>query len=696
MRKFTRRMLSLFLSFLMVLSSLTVGLTAFAKSSDWNKGALDTTYGDISEYIDAIAHALYGNADSTSMFSTIAYTNEPYFSQHYYNAKDSAVQDRFGNLNIETGLRGNILVDNENGDMLTAVENAWQLLMNIYGLANRSGVGSTQKNVNTKLDTAYNDFLIKQLQNYMGSDFLSTWENVSPYLIAHWFGTGNEWPDGRRKANNVLIVLDPEYYLFKQCGNSIYGLPNDIIPVVRSYWWNSQNTADNEGSFLRPNYVYHRVYDYMTNQVYRAIRVNSEELKAFADLFTDVWENFSKGNFDKIGAETQMDIFLNGEKLYNDIWNADHEATYDSIREKENDGNPIAKSQTIHSNTDPASMEATQKVYERYFGEKDNFNTYFADFVEYMIKRFEEAVVEVGTTLFSESHINSDMTLDELRGVKSLIDNAYAIWEGFPDSIKERHEASDWKKVLDDYYFKSGDSATDPQAFVGLWNNKVAQAYIDVTEQLEYCSDTYNKTAPEDKKYVIERERDARNIKSLLDEADSLYADLLWEDTYENAKAKDSSPEYTDLNKLSLNLQFDSIGEDLLDDEDHKADNKVYTGATEDGKSKAMQWAREVHRGDSNTYSAQVTYDRYVLRRFLAVAEENLGEYLQGDSVVIPPLTTLDIVPVRSKIKRVERYYDQLPERFKSREDVQRYMRVIWDYLNPALERVLNPPKHEN
>ena len=650
MRRFTKRMLSLFLSILMVLSSLTVGLTAFADQVAWDLSKMPnpTVNGtDITDDIINIAKALMKEDGSASSVADPA-------GPAIENIADSSYKWNGNALD-----RGSLITDNAEGDGYIIAKSVFNILF--------AAAKASDEEYRLPLNSDYiNTYIVENLKAYMGEDWNEFWNNAdgSYEFFNAFIGAKYEWPGSNMtgfltftgETADVIVDLNEDYYLWNAYGDDLQKL-TDILVTEKAFSWKAANEAIPK----------HKAGAAKADLDAAKIRVRGEQLKAFGNLFSSVWNDFHNGNdetFSKIDPATRLLILTEGNKLFNAVLTDDGSKAEEKIAKGMGSED---EEQTVQLAYD---MEATSKILRHFFYAdavaddadiQKNLKKAFAkdmdSFYNFMLKDFISVVDGVKDSLYNaDGSVKSDLDVKELREIKNGFESAYGTYNGLTEDLQQLSAAKEAKSRLDGYYFSADDSAENPQTFVGLWNNAVAQSYIDVAERLEYCSDIYSKNESNENKSTLKNQREADSVKELLDEADSLYAELVWEDLYE-AKHPSENPEYTDLNKLTPNLQFDSV-------------DKVYTGID------ALKWARDVHKGDGSAYGAQVMYERYLLGYFFEVAHKNLDEYLQGDELVIHPLSEMDIIPIRAKIEAVENAFNQLPEKFKNDPDVLRYASV--------------------
>ena len=133
--KVGKKLLSLFLAFVMLLSSLSVGLTAFAAPNGWgvsvkygpptSNDAFDyTTVTDVTSYLETIANALYGDYDTTRRYSSIAPVNGQLGATVYNNETTHPYSSLYGG-----SWRGVVLEDDEYAHLNAAINAAWYIIM---------------------------------------------------------------------------------------------------------------------------------------------------------------------------------------------------------------------------------------------------------------------------------------------------------------------------------------------------------------------------------------------------------------------------------------------------------------------------------------------------------------------------------------------------------------------------------------
>ena len=658
------KLLSLFLAFVMLLTSLSVGLTALA--AEWNT-TVTVNGTNVTEKVNAIAHALWGKDGDNGNYSTISSWNNAI----YINTTD----DNHTDPNYDYAWNGNRLIDNADGDMYTAVKNAWDIVMNVQGI-----VGQTS-GTNNQINNTIGTILKNAIQTHMGSSFQSGWGNAANNTILYgWFGLGGGFEatnaNGNDKSYNVYIELDPGYYAWNQFkdeeGNvNLDEIPNKII-TERTFYWKSANKKNGTRTESSYNYVAVAVFDQETDAVF----VNIDDIKAFNALFADgdnnYWADFANHDFDKIPNAVQIAILDGAIDTFKAINTKYQEEQWEPTR----GGGPMNDPpRTVATN-----FAATKLIFENYFetneeelfgegGYEDSDGGHYYAFLEYLVEKFTNAVKAIEKNYFTGDNINADLSLEDLVELKDDIDVAYNIWKGLPSDLQPIGQS--YKDKLDLFYYKNTDTADNITSFVPAWNTANAQAYIDAVEELEYVSGYED--GVEVKEYIIETKSEAAKVKELLDAADAAYGNLLWELPYEEAAEKDGVLDFDTITVIGDGLEYVS----------------PQNGYTIKNGYSVFEYAHKVYRG------AYLAYQEYLYRQFIEIASKNLDEYVQDsnnngkidpeDQIVIPAITILDIVPVNAKLDRVNAAYAVLDDEFRGRAWVIFYMNVLRE-LKAALD----------
>ena len=651
------KLLSLFLAFVMVLTSLSAGLTAFAAQEDWKSSATyNGANGDpITENIHELAEALYGSDFGTAPLDGNRIKNLLSLgsSSPYYH-------------------HGTYIVDDAEGNGYKIVKNAFEI--NFKG--NRNDV-----------DDGGGKTIANALKDYMGEDFnsISQWDAAGPWFWPTVLGAyAGDWNDHvykrtvlwsttyyyKQSSVATVIELNPEYYLWNAYGDVLADLDDSgILPTVKTFYWKNANSGTGNGTQNGNSSNLHFQVDVDELDLDSdAILVNAEELKAFGTLFTDIWDAFGKGDFENVPSNTFVDILTDGMDLMKKVRDNNHTGVQFSGR-KATPGNNSAENGPDQIGTTavnkPLSTDAnaTKQIFQHFFpitaegidDTKDiyeQFSDLYNSFITWMIQRFKDAVNTIGES-YTAGVINDGLTFEDFTDLKYNFTVAYDIWDAFPDALREEQEAAELKDKLDAYYYNGSDTKDNITSFVPAWNNANAQAYIDVTEKLEFASG---------ENYIIKNDAELDRVKELLDAAEALYGDILWESSYENKP--DGTPNYSDLGLLSNSLLFES-----------EAGNDVQGGA------EVVDHAKNVWDG------AYKSYIEYIYRRFIKLASVNLDEYCKdtnGNGEIdadddVPEITVSlgNMMVFRAKMDKVQSAYNELPEEVQQRALVQFYMSIV-------------------
>ncbi|MDE6123712.1 MAG: hypothetical protein K2G22_00585, partial [Eubacterium sp.] len=493
-----KKLLSFFLAFLMLLSSLTVGFTAFAANehpdNEFFKDAVtdikhpsnDVT-SDTANYLDAIAKGFAYGA--------------PRNSANYQAANNDAAKALGAKINSSGGWsRGTWLVDDANGTMYAATEALWGIVFNACLTLNQktSGTDPGLSNILNQVNT--------YLKAKMGGYWFNSIQEAAPYYMAAMMGVGNgsasstsNWPSSNGNSTNVFVQLNEEYYLWNSYGNDLDKL-TAVVPTIYSYWWK----INISGVFSKTSYI----DDYIFQNPIDFILVNADELKDFKKVFiaddgSNCWNDFNNRNFANISTDMQLKLVEELESKYNAIKNV-NTAQQDWKRDSHDTQG------TYNLTTDAA---ATEKIFNHYFTTYTDFNADLQAFYMYMVQQYIDAVNAIKDSLYESNGQEKNITdRDELVKIKVLIENAQQVYNNLPDSIKNNASV---KATLTD---ASNRYNTYNIRFVSLWNTMVGNAYVEAGKALEPY-------APED--YVISSDAEAKSVKKLLDSAEDLFDDFL-------------------------------------------------------------------------------------------------------------------------------------------------------------------------
>ena len=464
-----KKLLSFFLAFLMLMSSLTVGFTAFAAPSNWEAQvkALTNDAGNIGNYVYDVAIAWYNDGAKPSSSST----GHPASRATYKNLDTSG--------NGPVNKRGSWVVDNyADGRTYKAIVSMWHVVLEMTGRNDHlSNQAKWFFNGNLGPDKG-------EKKNLMGSDYPGT---ESEYAADGMIGALHDGV-GQNKHHFVLIQLNDQYYLWNEYGNDLNNLTALRKTISSNHWksrgfvWGGTNGAAEEMA---------QGYNYI-DQYYEAIAVNADELKAFNNFFSssadnqrDYWDYLVKGQndekqFDNIPRDKQIEIISQTATLLSNIQNASHSYNYD--RYIGDDAN--TKTAMTAKSSDAAGREGTRKIFEHFFGcNYATVTTYVNNLLAYLLKQFRAAVNDVRTALYIDGDVSkgvrNDLTLSELESIQSDISFADGVYENLGAL---QSQVTTEKNLLDNTYKPD---------FVRQWNIANANAFIEQVEKLEKAYEGY-------------------------------------------------------------------------------------------------------------------------------------------------------------------------------------------------------------
>lgn len=637
-----KKLLSFFLAFLMLMSSLTVGFTAFAAnehpSNTYFKDAVTSIHHpsnddtkDSADHLDAVAKSFAnGAAGKASNYKS---------SQ---NADAKQLSTKMQNQNLATykpgtngWSNGMWLEDDDNGTMLSAVSNYWKIVFSDCLTENQKAGKDGTAGINS-IRSQIRD----QLANKMGGDYNTMIDDKPPYYTAALLGSGgkelgtNQWPTD---SSTVAIVnLKEAYYLWNAYGDNIDNL-SDVLTTKYMYYYRIKNLGGWSKSYAVEYWAADKGVDF--------ILVNADELKAFKNVFvaddgTNYWNDFNNRNFSNISASMQLKLVEELEAKYNLIKTTNKTKEYNwnvTWREDPNDPNniqniPNCVEGKYNLTTDQA---ANEKIFAHFFTSYNDFNADLNAFYLYMVQQYIDSVNKVKDALYNADGSEKNVTdRKELAIVKQLIADALVVYNNIPDSVKNNASV---KATLADANARYN---TYNIRFISLWNTMVGKTYIETGKVLEpYASDDY----------VIKSDAEAKIIRRTLDEAESLFVDFL--------------PEGTDYKNIA---------------------NPPYSITDPEVTVSKI--------GDANTiYKAALkTYEEYMYRRFLEIARAEFKDYFtnepQWDSITIPTnFNIFSIIPVRSQVNKVLSAYASIADRYQATSNSNFFVEIA-RRLNQALE----------
>lgn len=504
-----KKLLSFFLAFLMLLSSITVGFTAFAAPADWEVQIKNQSNDgmNIGTYLYDIAMAFYNDG----VKPTASSTGHPASRATYRNLATNGV----GPVNKDGAYVEDIYAD---GRTYKAVEAAWHLVLECTG---RNDTVSNQAKwfINSYLGTINKSGAPNK--NLMGADYPG---DESQYAVDYMFGLGNK-SLARNTRYNTYVKLNEAYYLWNQYGDNLNNLTS-LRKTIASNMWKSRGIVWGESAGtaeeMKQNYNY-------IDQYYSAIAVNADELIAFNKFFSssddnqrDYWNYLVAGQtdetkFDDIPRDKQIEIIAQTATLLNKIQNASHTATYERY-----DGDDANTHTTITVSTqDTDGREGTRKIFEHFFGcTYAQVTTYVNNLLNYLLKAYRAAIASVRESLYIDGDtskgVRDDLTFSELETIKENIvyaDGIYSQLGTLQSSVATENS------LLNNTYKPD---------FVKQWNIAVANLYIEEVHKLQKAYTDMGLTFGQEG-YVPLLDTGLRPayVKSILDQANSYYGQFL-------------------------------------------------------------------------------------------------------------------------------------------------------------------------
>ncbi len=290
-----KKCLSFFLAFLMLLSSVTVGFTAFAAPSDWNITAdrindLLVSNSDITKFNDVAGYASYLNDIATGWYNdgnqltrdnNSADKGHPASRYTYTNHSDSAADGRRGAWFVDT---------TENGNIYKVVRGYWGVLRkycDAVGARERDNAGNAAKYF-------VNGFLGKgtgKAFSFMGNDYPGAGDSSSEtqFVADYVFGSPPTNRNGRDKGYTTLLTLCDADAFWNSYGDDLVNLSDTgILRTVASWYMHTCGFrwGKNDGA---PDVVGNINYP-IIDRTYTAVCVNAPELKAFNEFFSSDYD----------------------------------------------------------------------------------------------------------------------------------------------------------------------------------------------------------------------------------------------------------------------------------------------------------------------------------------------------------------------------------------------------------------------
>ncbi|MDE6658591.1 MAG: hypothetical protein K2K01_00560, partial [Eubacterium sp.] len=654
--KFFKKSLSFFLAFLMLMSSLTVGFTAFAANEYPNhKYIKDKQYSygnsnayDVTEDLEAVATGfIEGSAGNAASYKNV---------QSTASTESTALNNKLGGGAGFDKFRGTWITDDANGSMYKTVSALWDAIMvqsnvkSVYGSNNNK-----EGQLGPAVRNYFNNGGILETTITNAGKWNEYITSKSPYYSFALVGCGYEWPSKKGQSTNVVVDLNPEYYLWNEYGGGDGNLSKlddlqNVLTTKYCYWWEMTSKANGTAGTL------YCVTSIMVDSPCDFIYVNADELRAFRDLFaegdTNHWEDFKNHNFDALSDDMKLTLVSQAATKYNDILTAEHQETKQWMRAQATDNNSEVGGEVTVKSTDADGKEGTRKLFEHYFGRTDaQFKQDLNAFYQYMVQKYLDAVDALKDALYNPDGSEKDITdLDELRDIKVLVDNAKTIRNGLSQEVIDANASTVGPNGT---YTKN--FAKYEQRFNNLWNTEIAKQYVEECKVLE----PYAPYEPETVK--IKRDSEAKKLKGDIDTADETFNSFL--------------PEGVDYKTLAT------------------APNAF----TSDDISVADITAAKKTRDD-----ALKTYDAYMYSRFLEIAREELGEYYTNEPTISSilvnngvikdkdgktrTLTIFNIIPIRSQISKVETAYNALSSEYKNTANSKFFIEIT-----TRLKAILDP-----
>ncbi|MDE6722899.1 MAG: hypothetical protein K2J55_01755, partial [Eubacterium sp.] len=490
--KWFKKSLSFFLAFLMLLSSITVGFTAFAGTDKtWGLESVTADGTNIGQYLVQVAQAFYDDAMKGGGISA------EYGTADWRNYSNLDVNGSPGGK-----ARGVLIKDvTPEGNTYKAVRNGWEALMR------NTNVQDNDINVqNTNWFKGKINPAMKASGDYPSDN---SWDYCMESFFGYNYLTGRtssktNWANGpsNSKSYNVVLTLSPEYYLWNAYGDDLANLPaSGVLPTIKCWWWINSN-----GSYVQAGHRANKgaiKYDRDLAAVY----VRAKELKDFNTFLGEDFQTLkdgydqykSHGNsyngmnqsdiaFSKLSQDRQIELLQKTIDNMNAIRNGTRQDTENGMPQK-----TIAKLATATDRAYPKmtvdgqevegeyiniSQADTDKVYKHFFGEYSDMENYITALQQYMLMQFRNAVNAVKNELYVDGEtskgVNSDLTLSELQDIKkNNIEFAEDIWVALPKALQDLLGTE--RTALNNY----------KADFIKLWNKRIGEAYISEVDELD-------------------------------------------------------------------------------------------------------------------------------------------------------------------------------------------------------------------
>ncbi|MDE6505644.1 MAG: hypothetical protein K2K71_00075, partial [Eubacterium sp.] len=494
---------------MMLLSSITVGFTAFAVPADWEVQVKNQNNDgmNIGGYLYDIAVAFYNDGVKPAANST----GHPASRATYQNLATNGV----GPVNKDGAYVEDIYAD---GRTYKAVEAAWHLVLECTG-RNDSVSNQAKWFINSYLGTINKSGAPNK--NLMGADYPG---DEAQYAIDGMFGLLNK-SSARDTRYNTYVKLNEAYYLWNEYGDNLNQL-TALRKTIASNMWKSRGYVYKESvgtaEEMKQNYNY-------IDQYYSAIAVNADELIAFNKFFSssdanqrDYWNYLVAGQtdesqFSNIPRAKQIEIISQTATLLNNIQNASHTETYERY-----DGDNANTHSTITVSTqDTDGREGTRKIFEHYFGcTYAQVTTYVNTLLNYLLKEYRAAVNSVRESLYIDGDtskgVRTDLTFSELKTIKEDIEYADGIYSQL--GALQSNVATE-NGLLNNTYKPD---------FVKQWNIAIANLYIEEVQKLKKAYTDMGLTFGQEG-YVPLLDTGLRPayVKSTLDQANIYYGEFL-------------------------------------------------------------------------------------------------------------------------------------------------------------------------
>ena len=628
-----KKSLSFFLAFLMLLSSVTVGFTAFADPATWefqttyiydkDNGGFPNNYGGSfsGEKLRNVALAMMSDVVRSLPTDDSGAAASEYIQQygdgvvHMYDTDQNDFLD-LANAVYELGLDKGFIQQSGGG----VNDTLHQLMDNITG-----GTPGTLKGI-------------------MGGDYIDAYY----YIMTRYFtGCGTATNAASDKARDLWII--------RTVAGVLEDYPNvQQVPDELGMQWIYYYTHTKSSGFLGSNARYH------TNNIasarqdpfwdkadtgkaenssnYKRFTVNistyANALKTFdntvsADILSILKEGFNASSKeDKVTAYAKLSqaqintIISSGKNAVTAIQNAtaqNPDRTGSQIQQKPSETRSIL-----------------QQVYDFYYPEYalNDLDDYVDAYLTYYANAYVEAVNDLDAMIKSKG-VN-DFTVEDIRLMKSYVDTAVNIYATYPDTIKNSTAVVNAKALYD----------TDYTKYVEINNITALREYRKVIDKIEYVEpDSYS---------IYDDCKDPFSIYETLCEAEELYKMVI------PALSGNATTDATTINGFTYISAADR---------------------TDSIKSK-------------QTYDKVLDkYINYILIAFNERAEL-LKEYYTGTSapITVKKINYFDIAAMNEKISRVEEVYDNMPDSVKSNVNVIFNMDEVIPKLRAAIdEKIENP-----